>query len=129
MEAKLAVVREAKSKLDAKHFKWILDAAMAYFAARVEETETTIARYTALPDLPMYSRYGKDQGPDFKGATRQAEVSTLRASLDEYYAILDFLQAMSDAEVVRSAEVFAAELRASGFFGDRGGGTGQRRDR
>jgi hypothetical protein len=131
MEAKLAVVREAKKRLDDRHFKWILDAAMAHFAERVEETETTITRYTQLPELPIFSRYGKDLGPDYAGAKREAEIPKLRASLEEYYAILDFLHAMSDAEVVRSAEVFAAAFRDSGGFfgGERGGRSGSRRDR
>jgi hypothetical protein len=117
MEAKLAVVREANSRLEEKHVKWIIDAAIAHFADAVEKLEVTIARYDCLPELPMYSRYGRQRGSYSEPANRQAEIPKLRASLNDYYAILTFLDALGDAEIVRNAEVFAQELSDSGFSG------------
>ncbi len=129
MTAKLAAIKQAKDKLAERHFKWILDAAIEHFAVDVADTEATIVRYVALPELPIYSRFGKSQGDDYQGAKREMEVSKLRAHVTECYAILDFLQALSDAEVIRSAEALAAAFRDSGGFGDRGSRTGPRRDR
>ena len=118
MQAKLDAVHAAKAKLDERHFKWIVDAAMRSFADSAAESEAKIARYTVLPDLPIYHQFGKDLGEDYKGAKREAEIPKLRAHVEECYAILDFLQAVSDAEAHASAEAFGAAFRASGgFFG------------
>jgi hypothetical protein len=128
MTAKLAAIKEAKDKLDQKHFKWIVDAAIEHFAEDVAETEETIVRYTTLPELPIYSRFGKSRGDDYQGAKREKEVSKLRAHVTECYAILDFLQALSDAEVIHSAEALATAFRDSGgFIGSRGRRTESRR--
>ena len=118
MQAKLNAVQEAKAKLDERHFKWIVDAAMRYFVDSAAESELKIARYTALPDLPIYTQFGKDPGDDYKGAKREQEIPKLRAHVEECYAILAFLQAVSDAEAHASAEAFGAAFRASGgYFG------------
>jgi hypothetical protein len=45
--------------------------------------------------------------------------------LDQYYAILEFLQALKDAELVRSAEAFVAEFAGLGVRA-RGSGRGVR---
>ncbi|MGO8992055.1 MAG: hypothetical protein ACLQVI_01915 [Polyangiaceae bacterium] len=131
MTAKLDAIKQAQAKLDERHLKWIVDAAIEHFSDDVAETEATIVRYTALPELPIYSRFGKDRGDDYQGAKREKEIPKLRAHVDECYAILDFLQALSDAEVIRSAEAFAAAFRASGgsFGGAPGGRTKSRGDR
>jgi hypothetical protein len=110
MAAKLALVREARTKLEDKHFAWMIDAAYEHFVSSAKKTECDIVRYQGLPDAPIFTPYGKDRGPDLRGTTRERELPKLRASLNEYYAILEFLQALKDAEVVRSAEAFAAEF-------------------
>ena len=116
MQAKLDAVQIAKAKLDERHFKWIVDAAMRHFVDSAAESEAKIARYTVLPDLPIYTQFGRDLGEDYKGATRDKDIPKLRAHVDECYAILAFLQAVSDAESHASAEAFGAAFRASGGF-------------
>ena len=108
MAARLAVVRSARAKLQDRHFLWIIDAAMDHFATSVKSTEAEILRFQGLPDAPIFTRYGKDRGSDQQGTTRARELPRLHAALGEYYAILEFLQAMKDAESLRSAEQFAA---------------------
>jgi hypothetical protein len=121
MAAKLAAVRAARANLQDRHVIWILNGAFEHFVSEAEDMEAEIVRYRALPELPIFTRYGKDRGPDGRGATREAEVTDLVARLGQYYAILEFLQALKDAELVRSAEAFAEEL-----FGTRAP-AGQRR--
>jgi hypothetical protein len=115
MEAKVAAVRAARAKLQDRHVTWILSGAFEHFVSEAKETETEIVRYRTLPDLPIFTPYGKDRGSDGRGATRDGEVADRITRLNEYYAILEFLQALKDAEIVQSAEAFAEELRGSGF--------------
>jgi hypothetical protein len=110
MAAKVAAVREAMSKLQDKHFLWMVDAAMEHFAASVKKTEVEILRFAGIPDAPIFTRYGKDRGADHQGTTREAQLPGLRASLQEYYAILECLQALKEAVSLRSAEAFAASI-------------------
>jgi hypothetical protein len=110
MAAKVAAVREAMSKLQDKHFLWMVDAAMEHFAASVKKAELEILRFAGLPEAPIFTRYGKDRGSDHQGTTREAELPGLRASLQDYYAILECLQALKEAASLRSAEVFAASI-------------------
>jgi hypothetical protein len=124
MTTKLAAVHAATAKLDDKHFVWIIDAAIEHFSSAAKKTEVEIIRYKLQPELPIFTRYGKDRGRDLQGTTRERELPRVRASLDEQYAILEFLQALKDVEVLRNAEAFAAGLRDSGFFG----GARRRRD-
>ena len=110
MTAKVAAVREAMGNLHERHFLWMIDAAIEHFAASVKRTELEILRFDGLPDAPIFTRYGKDRGADQQAAGRRAEVPKLRASLMEYYAILECLQALKDAASLHSAEVFAASI-------------------
>ena len=110
MAAKVAAVREAMSKLQDKHLLWMVDAAMDHFAASVKKTEIEILRFAGLPESPIFTRYGKDRGSDHQATTREAELPGLRTSLQEYYEILECLQALKEAACLRSAEVFAASI-------------------
>lgn len=118
LAGRMGAVREAFAKIRDNHLAWILNAATAHFAKEVEDTEAEIVRYERLPDAPIYTTYGRAR----EGAaprTRAEELPRLRARLEEYHAILEFLEALRAAENVRSAEVLAADLRDSGFFAPR----------
>jgi hypothetical protein len=117
-QVRLGRVHEAAAKLQDRHVTWILDAAVEYFVERAHETENEILRNQALPAYPVFTRYGKDRGRDGGGATREGELPKSRARLGEYYAVLEFLHALKDAEVLRSAEAFARGLVTSGFFAE-----------
>jgi hypothetical protein len=112
---KLAIVRHQMGNLEDKHYNWMIEAALEYFANGAQDSESQILRFERFPTLPIYTRYGKARGYGLEDEKREAEVAKLRASLDEYYAILAFLQALKDAATIMSAETFAAEMRASGF--------------
>jgi len=118
MAARLEAVRAAKAKLENKHFIWIIDAALEHYVGEAKKVETEIVRYQTLSDLPLFSKFGRI-GPIAAPATRETELPKLRGYLGEYYAILEFLQALKDAEVIRSAEIFADDMRGSFGFGGR----------
>jgi hypothetical protein len=117
MSEKLAAVRDASTKLRENHVIWILDAAIEHFAKQVEETELDILRYEHLPEAAIYTIYGRAREAGTP-TRRDQELPRLRGRLAEYTAILDFLDALKNAESLRSVESFAAAFRASGgFFG------------
>ena len=118
MAARLDAVRAAKAKLQDKHYGWIIDAALEHYVREAKRVETEIVRYQTLADLPLFSKFGRI-GPVAAPATRESELPRLRGYLSEYYAILEFLQALKDAEVIRSAEVFAEDMEGSFGFGGR----------
>ena len=116
MAARLEAVRAAKAKLQDRHFIWIIDAALEHYVGEAKRVENEILRYQALPELPLFSKFGRI-GPVTAPATRETELPRLHVYLSEYYAVLEFLQALKDAEVIRSAEVFAEDM--GGSFGGR----------
>jgi hypothetical protein len=118
MAARLEAVRAAKAKLQDKHFIWIIDAALEHYVGEAKKVETEIVRYQTLTGLPLFSKFGRI-GPVTSPATRKSELPRLHGYLSEYYAILEFLQALKDAEVIRSAEVFAEEMGGSFGLGGR----------
>jgi hypothetical protein len=118
MAARLEAVRAAKAKLQDKHFVWIIDAALEHYVGEAKKVESEIVRYQTLTGLPLFSKFGRI-GTLASPATRESELPRLRGYLSEYYAILEFLQALKDAEVIRSAEVFADDMRGSFGFGGR----------
>jgi hypothetical protein len=118
MAARLEAVRAAKAKLQDKHFVWIIDAALEHYVGEAKRVESEIVRYQTLTDLPLFSKFGRI-GTLASPATRESELPRLRGYLSEYYAILEFLQALKDAEVIRSAEVFADDMRGTFGFGGR----------
>ena len=111
-------MRAAKAKLQDKHFIWMIHAALEHYVGEAKKVESEIVRYQTLTDLSAVLEIRAD--PDVASpATRESELPRLRGYLSEYYAILEFLQALKDAEVIRSAEVFANDMRGSFGFGGR----------
>ncbi len=88
MAAKLARVRDAMKRLNDRHFKWVVEAALEHFVKDVERIEATILRYERFPDLPIFTRYGKARDSILEPDKRAREVgdfarhwpSTMRSS-------------------------------------------------
>jgi hypothetical protein len=102
-------VRVAAARLQDRHYHWIVDAALRHFQKRVAEEEQAIIRHERFRDE-------EPEGYLSLVKPREQEIAELRASVAEHRAIIAFLRAVHDALALASAEQFAADLRASGFF-------------
>lgn len=79
-------VVEAAQALDARHFKWMLEAARNHFIEQIEKYELQVVRHERFAAEP-YQHFLRD-------ATRASEVRDAKQWILEYRMVLNFLLAL-----------------------------------
>lgn len=100
-------VREAALQLEERHFVWMVDAAIAHFAASRTRCQDAIVRLERFPDAERFNKYGED-----RERTPAEQIAQQLESLAAYEAILRFLGALHRAISTMSARKFATEFWA-----------------
>ena len=101
--------RVAAGRLQQHHFVSIVDAALRHFADAIRKDELEVVRQERFRNHPPADWTTVIE-------TRDAQLSRLHESMAERRMIVIFLQMLSRALSVASAEAFAEELRRSGFW-------------
>ncbi len=101
-EEAIARVLETARDLRSNHFVWIVNAAIAHFKERVQETELAIIRHHHFTAHPL--------NDVVEHRTRERVLNDARATVEEYRRIQKFLIALHDLLMLQSAEEVAARF-------------------
>jgi hypothetical protein len=104
----LAAARAAAVPLQDRHYQWIVDAALRHFDDAIAKSEREVVRHERFRDEAPRGWSTFDE-------SRDERIAALREALVEHRKILAFLQVLSRAVTIASAEGFADDLRRSGF--------------